>query len=55
MSPSGKHLMDAFFAAGGLPPSWPKSAICLQLDCLTVTGRTLGDSLERPPARSIAT
>jgi dihydroxy-acid dehydratase len=46
MSPSGKHLMDAFFAAGGLPALLAEIRDLLQVDCLTVTGRTLGESLE---------
>ncbi len=46
MSPSGKHLMDAFFAAGGLPALLAEIRDLLHLDCLTVTGRTLGESLE---------
>ena len=46
MSPSGKHLMDAFFAAGGLPALLAEIRDLLQLDCLTVTSRTLGESLE---------
>jgi dihydroxy-acid dehydratase len=47
MSPSGKHLMDAFFAAGGLPALLAEIRDLLHLDCMTVTGRTLGESLER--------
>jgi dihydroxy-acid dehydratase len=47
MSPSGKHLMDAFFTAGGLPALLAEIRDLLQLDCQTVTGRTLGESLER--------
>ncbi len=45
LSPSGKHLMEAFYAAGGLPALLAEIRDLLQLDCLTVTGRTLGDSL----------
>jgi dihydroxy-acid dehydratase len=47
MSPSGKHLMDAFFAAGGLPALLAEIRDLLHLNCLTVTGRNLGESLER--------
>jgi dihydroxy-acid dehydratase len=47
MSPSGKYLMDAFFAAGGLPALLAEIRDLLNVDCLTVTGRNLGDSLER--------
>jgi L-arabonate dehydrase len=47
MSPSGKHLMEAFYAAGGLPALLAEIRDLLVLDCLTVTGRTLGESLEK--------
>jgi len=47
MSPSGKHLMEAFFAAGGLPALLAEIRDLLNVDCLTVTGRPLGESLER--------
>jgi dihydroxy-acid dehydratase len=47
MSPSGKHLMEAFYAAGGLPALLAEIRDLLDLDCLTVTGRTLGESLEK--------
>ncbi len=40
MSPSGKHLMEAFYAAGGLPALLAEIRDLLHLDCLTVTGRT---------------
>jgi dihydroxy-acid dehydratase len=46
MSPSGKHLMEAFFAAGGLPALLAEIRDLLNVDCLTVTGQTLGQSLE---------
>lgn len=45
MSPSGKHLMEAFFAAGGLPALLAEIRDLLHVECLTVTGRTLGESL----------
>ncbi|HEX4070622.1 MAG TPA: IlvD/Edd family dehydratase [Planctomycetaceae bacterium] len=47
MSPSGKHLMEAFYAAGGLPALLAEIRDLLHLDCLTVTGHTLGESLEK--------
>jgi dihydroxy-acid dehydratase len=46
MSPSGKHLMEAFFAAGGLPALLAEIRDLLNVDCLTVTGQTLGQSIE---------
>jgi L-arabonate dehydrase len=45
LSPSGKHLMEAFYAAGGLPALLAEIRDLLHLDCVTVTGRPLGDSL----------
>ncbi len=47
LAPSGKHLMDAFHAAGGLPAVLSELRDLLQLDCLTVTGRTLGENIAR--------
>jgi L-arabonate dehydrase len=46
LSPSGTHLMEAFYAAGGLPALMGEIRDLLDLDCLTITGRRLGDSLE---------
>jgi dihydroxy-acid dehydratase len=43
--PSGKYLMEDFFFAGGLPALMRKLSLALQLDCLTVTGRSLGENL----------
>jgi dihydroxy-acid dehydratase len=45
LSPSGQHLMEAFYAAGGLPALLAEIRDLLDLECLTVTGRTLADSL----------
>jgi dihydroxy-acid dehydratase len=45
LSPSGQHLMEAFYAAGGLPALLAEIRDLLNLDCVTVTGRTLGESL----------
>jgi dihydroxy-acid dehydratase len=46
LSPSGRHLMEAFYAAGGLPALLAEIRDLLDLECLTVTGRCLADSLE---------
>jgi dihydroxy-acid dehydratase len=46
LSPSGKHLMEAFYAAGGLPAVLAEIRDLLELDCLTITGRTLGETLQ---------
>src|SRR5215218_6030160 len=38
--------MEDFYDAGGLPALLNRIRHRLRLDCLTVTGRTLGDNLE---------
>jgi dihydroxy-acid dehydratase len=44
--PSGdKYLMEDFFYAGGLPGLMSRIRDHLHLDCLTVTGRTLGENI----------
>ena len=44
--PSGKHyLMEDFFYAGGLPALMSRLRDHLDLDCLTVSGRTLGQDI----------
>jgi dihydroxy-acid dehydratase len=43
--PSGDHLMEDFYFAGGLPALLAKLAARLDLNCLTVEGRTLGEAL----------
>jgi dihydroxy-acid dehydratase len=43
--PSGDRLMEDFFFAGGLPALLVKLASRLDLNCLTVEGRTLGAAL----------
>jgi dihydroxy-acid dehydratase len=45
ITPSGKYLMEDFFYAGGLRALMAEMRDRLDLDCLTVTGRTLGDNL----------
>lgn len=47
LSPSGDHLMDAFEAAGGLPAVLGEIRELLHLDCMTVTGQALGETLVR--------
>jgi dihydroxy-acid dehydratase len=44
--PSGEFLMEDFYYAGGLRALMAEIADLLQLDCLTVNGRTLGENLE---------
>ncbi len=45
LKPSGQHYMEDFFAAGGMAAVLRELAPRLHLDCLTVTGETLGDRL----------
>jgi len=43
--PSGEKLMEDFFYAGGLPAVLNKIRDHLDLSCLTVTGKTLGEDI----------
>ncbi|HXH84891.1 MAG TPA: dihydroxy-acid dehydratase, partial [Candidatus Tectomicrobia bacterium] len=45
LKPSGQHYMEDFFAAGGLGAVLRELKDRLHLDCLTVTGETLGARL----------
>ena len=47
LKPSGQHYMEDFFAAGGMAAVLRELRPLLRLDCLTVTGETLGDRIER--------
>ena len=47
LMPSGQHLMDRFHAAGGLSAVLAEIRDLLNLDCVTVTGRTLGENIAR--------
>jgi dihydroxy-acid dehydratase len=51
LKPSGQHYMEHFDAAGGMPALLRELKPLLHLDALTVTGRTLGEEMERaaPP------
>jgi L-arabonate dehydrase len=49
LKPAGRHLMEDFYYAGGLPAVMAQIVDLLDLDALTVTGRTLGENLERTP------
>jgi dihydroxy-acid dehydratase len=46
LKPSGQHYMEDFFAAGGLGAVLRELRARLHLDCLTVTGETLGARLD---------
>ncbi|MGI9480961.1 MAG: dihydroxy-acid dehydratase, partial [Hyphomicrobiales bacterium] len=56
LKPVGNHYMEDFFAAGGLGAVLRELEPLLNLDCLTVTGQTLGERLQEPcdpPNRAI--
>ncbi len=45
ISPSGKYLMEDFYYAGGLRALMAELRGLLDLDCLTVTGKTVGENI----------
>jgi dihydroxy-acid dehydratase len=45
ITPSGKFLMEDFFFAGGLRALMAQLKDMLDLSCITVSGRTLGDAI----------
>ena len=45
LRPSGKYLMEDFYYAGGLPALLRVLAPQLDLSCLTITGKTLGENI----------
>ena len=47
LKPSGQHYMEDFHKAGGMPTLLRELKPLLHLDALTVTGRTLGEEMER--------
>ncbi len=49
LQPSGEHLMEDYFHAGGLPAVLREIAPYLHLDALTVNGRTLGENIQAAP------
>ncbi|MFN8441545.1 MAG: IlvD/Edd family dehydratase [Caldilineaceae bacterium] len=48
LKPTGDHYMEDFHRAGGLPVVLQELKSLLHLDALTVTGKTLGELLDRP-------
>ncbi len=46
INPSGKHLTESFWFAGGIPMVQLMLKDYLNLDVMTVTGKTLGENLE---------
>jgi dihydroxy-acid dehydratase len=49
LKPAGDRLMEDFYYAGGLPAVLHQIRDLLHLDALTVTGRTLGETLDSVP------
>jgi dihydroxy-acid dehydratase len=45
VKPSGEHLMEDFYYSGGLPALMNHIAPLLHADCLTVSGKTIGESI----------
>src|SRR5690606_12971194 len=45
--PSGRFLMEDFYYAGGLPALLGELRDLLHLDAVTVSGKTLGEDIER--------
>jgi dihydroxy-acid dehydratase len=45
--PSGRFLLEDFYEAGGLPALLKQIGERLDLTCITVTGRTLGDNIAK--------
>src|SRR5574341_340576 len=50
LKPTGQHYMSDLHAAGGLGAVLRELKPLLHLDCMTVTGETLGERLEKEPA-----
>src|SRR6202007_886985 len=48
LKPTGPHYMEDLFAAGGIGAVLRELHPLLHLDCLTVTGETLGQRLDAP-------
>ncbi len=47
LKPSGQHYMEDFHEAGGMATLLRELKPLLHLDAMTVTGRTLGEEIER--------
>src|SRR5438105_9305960 len=45
LKPAGKHLMEDFYYAGGLPGVMAPIADLLHLDAITVSGKTIGENI----------
>lgn len=49
LRPGGRFLMEDFFNAGGLPALLEQIRDLLHTDCLTISGRTLGEQIAGAP------
>ncbi len=49
LKPSGQHYMEDLHRAGGLPTILRELKDHLHLDCMTVTGKTLGENIDAAP------
>jgi dihydroxy-acid dehydratase len=49
LKPTGQGYMEDLYHAGGLVPMLREIAPLLDLDCMTVTGRTLGENIAAAP------
>ena len=50
LKPTGQHYMDDLFKAGGVAAILRELRPLLNLDCRTISGRTLGEDLDAAPA-----
>ncbi|TAN31776.1 dihydroxy-acid dehydratase [bacterium] len=49
LRPSGSHLMEQFYRAGGVPALMRELAALLHLDAVTITGRPIGEQISADP------
>jgi dihydroxy-acid dehydratase len=50
LKPTGQHYMEDLFKAGGVTAILREIKPLLHLDCMTVSGATLGENIEQAPA-----
>ncbi|MPZ43371.1 MAG: dihydroxy-acid dehydratase [Betaproteobacteria bacterium] len=50
LKPTGQHYMDDLFKAGGVTAILRELQPLLNLDCVTVSGKTLGENIDQAPA-----
>src|SRR5690606_35727511 len=50
LKPTGRHYMEDLFKAGGVTAILRELKSLLHLDCMTVSGKTLGENIESAPA-----